>query len=80
MSELELVDSRSFTEANRPEDPRGKNIAETEMANKLRGSERRAVEARIRGLFPREIRPPPDTPSREGWNYNWKPLVPPQTS
>jgi len=80
MSELELVDPRSFTEVNRPEDPRGKSAAEAELAKRLRGPEKRAVEARIRGLFPREIRPPPDTPSRGGWDYDWKPIIPPSTS
>jgi len=78
MAELEVVDPRSFTEANRIEDPRTWSVAESELAKKLRGPEKRAVEARIRGLFPREIRPPPDTPSRDGWNYDWKPVLPAQ--
>ena len=80
MSKLEAVDPRSYTEANRVEDPRGKSVAETDLAKKLRGPERRAVEARIRGLFPREIRPPPDTPSRDGWDYDWKPILPAQST
>ena len=77
MAELEVVDPRSFTEANRPEDPRTRSVVEVELAKTLRGPERRAVEARIRGLFPREMRPPPDTPSQTGWNYDWKPIIPP---
>ena len=77
MAELEVVDPRSFTEANRPEDPRARSVVEVELAKTLRGPERRAVEARIRGLFPREMRPPPDTPSQTGWNYDWRPIVPP---
>jgi large subunit ribosomal protein L40 len=77
MAELEVVDPRSFTEANRSEDPRTRSVAEVELAKTLRGPERRAVEARVRGLFPREMRPPPDTPSPAGWNYDWKPIVPP---
>jgi len=77
MAELEVVDPRSFTEANRSEDPRARSVQEVELAKTLRGPERRAVEARIRGLFPRELRPPPDTPSQTGWNYDWKPIVPP---
>ena len=77
MGELEVVDPRSFTEANRPEDPRARSVVEVELAKTLRGPERRAVEARIRGLFPREMRPPPDTPSQTGWNYDWKPIIPP---
>jgi large subunit ribosomal protein L40 len=76
MAELEVVDPRSFAEANRSEDPRARSIAEVELAKTLRGPERRAVEARIRGLFPREMRPPPDTPTPAGWNYDWKPIVP----
>jgi large subunit ribosomal protein L40 len=78
MAELEVVDPRSFKEANRTEDPRTRSAAETELTKKLRGPEKRAVEARIRGLFPREMRPPPDTPSRDGWDYNWKPILPAQ--
>lgn len=77
MAELEVVDPRSFTEANRPEDPRTRSVVEVELTKSLRGPERRAVEARVRGLFPREIRPPPDTPSPAGWKYDWKPIVPP---
>jgi len=76
MAELEVVDPRSFIEANRPEDPRARSVVEVELAKTLRGPERRAVEARIRGLFPREMHPPPDTPSQTGWNYDWKPIVP----
>lgn len=79
MAELEVLDPRSFVEANRPEDPRARSVVEVELAKTLRGPERRAVEARIRGLFPREMRPPPDTPSQTGWNYEWKPIVPPTT-
>lgn len=75
MAELEVVDPRSFTEANRPEDPRTRSVVEVELTKSLRGPERRAVEARVRGLFPREIRPPPDTPSPAGWKYDWKPIV-----
>ncbi|KAF9786914.1 hypothetical protein BJ322DRAFT_685785 [Thelephora terrestris] len=80
MAELEVADPRSFTEANRPEDPRARSVVEVELTKSLRGPERRAVEARIRGLFPREIRPPPDTPPTGGWNYDWKPIVPPTVS
>ena len=76
MAELEVVDPRSFIEANRPEDPRARSVVEVELAKTLRGPERRAVEARIRGLFPREMHPPPDTPPQAGWNYDWKPIVP----
>jgi large subunit ribosomal protein L40 len=80
MTQLESVDKRSFTEANRLEDPRVFSAAELEVSSKVKGTEKRAVEARIRGLFPREMRAPPDTPSRDGWDYDWKPIVPPTTS
>ncbi|KAG9222343.1 hypothetical protein CCMSSC00406_0002678 [Pleurotus cornucopiae] len=74
MEELEKVDSKLFMEANKPEDPRARSQTEMELAKTLKGSEKKTLEARIRGLFPRELRIPADTPSRTGWNYDWKPL------
>lgn len=74
MEELEKIDSRLYMEANKPEDPRGWTPADLEKANSMRGSEKKAFEWRIRGLFPRELRLPTDTPSRDGWDYQWKPL------
>lgn len=74
MGELEKIDSRLYMEANKPEDPRGWTPADLEKANSMRGSEKKAFEWRIRGLFPRELRLPTDTPSRDGWDYQWKPL------
>ncbi|KAJ8509167.1 hypothetical protein ONZ45_g8636 [Pleurotus djamor] len=77
MEELEKIDSRLFMEANKPEDPRARSQAEVELAKSLKGSEKKTLEARIRGLFPRELRIPTDTPPRTGWNYEWKPFARP---
>ncbi|TFK56506.1 hypothetical protein OE88DRAFT_26912 [Heliocybe sulcata] len=80
MDELERLDQYLFTEANRREDPRARSPKEVQLMQPLRGSERKAMEARIRGLFPRELRVPTDTPPRTGWNYDWKPIRPASTS
>ena len=74
MEELRKVDSRLYMEANKPEDPRARSMAEMELARTLKASELRTLEGRIRGLFPRELRVPTDTASRNGWNYSWKPF------
>lgn len=74
MEELEGVDSGLYMEANRQDDPRARTAAEMQLAKTLRSSELRAVEARVRGLFPREMRIPTDTPPLSGWNYEWKPI------
>ncbi|KAF5384945.1 hypothetical protein D9615_001143 [Tricholomella constricta] len=74
MEELERVDSRLYMEANKPEDPRARTDAERELAKRLKSTEVRTLEARIRGLFPRELRVPTDTPPRSGWDYEWKPF------
>lgn len=74
MEELEKIDSRLYMEANKSEDPRLWNPVDVEKGKELRGAEKRAYEWRIRGLFPRELRLPTDTPSRNGWDYHWKPL------
>ncbi|KAF8640419.1 hypothetical protein AX17_000085 [Amanita inopinata Kibby_2008] len=74
MEELEGVDKRLYKEANKEEDPRVRSSAEIALSKTLKTSETRTLEARIRGLFPRELRIPTDTPSRNGWNYNWKPF------
>ncbi|KAK0456133.1 hypothetical protein EV421DRAFT_1750632 [Armillaria borealis] len=49
-------------------------LAEAEVAVGMKASELKALDARIHGLFPREMRIPTDTPSRSGWNYEWKPF------
>ena len=74
MEELRKVDSRLYMEANKSEDPRARSMTEMELAKTLKTSELRTLEGRIRGLFPRELRVPTDTPSRSGWNYDWKPF------
>ncbi|PFH52316.1 hypothetical protein AMATHDRAFT_140334 [Amanita thiersii Skay4041] len=74
MEELERVDKWLYTEANKDEDPKARSAAEVALTKTLRTSEVRTMEARIRGLFPRELRIPTDTPPRTGWNYEWKPF------
>ena len=75
MDELEKIDPRLFKEANRPEDPRQRSVAQIEVAKSLRGVEKKALESRLPGLFPRELRVPTDTPARDGWKYEWTPVV-----
>jgi len=70
MEVLREIDPSLYAEANKQEDPR----ARSEAVAKLKGSDRKVAESRIRGLFPRELRIPTDTPPRDGWNYDWKPL------
>jgi large subunit ribosomal protein L40 len=74
MDELEKIDPHLFKEANRSEDPRQRGIAETVSGKTLRGVEKKALESRLPGLFPRELRVPTDTPARGGWNYEFKPI------
>ncbi|KAF8579881.1 hypothetical protein K439DRAFT_1663053 [Ramaria rubella] len=73
MTELAKINPRLALEANKPEDPRVRTVADIALLSKLRGPERAIVEGRIRGLFPRELRIPTDTPPRDGWNHDWKP-------
>ncbi|KAF9567868.1 hypothetical protein CPC08DRAFT_703044 [Agrocybe pediades] len=72
MDVLHDVDLRLYMEANRKDDPRARTREEMEAMKTMKTSEIRALEARIRGLFPRELRIPTDTPSRTGWKYEWK--------
>lgn len=74
MEELEKIDTRLYLEANKQEDPRARSKSEQELAKQLRSSELRAVEARVRGLFPRELRIPTETSAPSGWNYDWTPI------
>lgn len=74
MQELYEIDSHLWMEANKPEDPRGRNDEEKQLMRSLKPTEARTLDARVRGLFPRELRIPTDTPSRNGWNYEWKPF------
>ncbi|KAI0962298.1 hypothetical protein AcV7_001172 [Taiwanofungus camphoratus] len=75
MEVLREVDPKLYFEANKDEDPRVRSKTEIDLAKTLKGPERKALEARIRGLFPRELRVPTDTPPRTGWNYDWTPVI-----
>lgn len=72
MEELEKTDPVLFKEANRAEDPRARTDAERELLKSVKGAERKKLDSRLPGLFPREMRLPTDTPPRNGWNYDWK--------
>ncbi|KAK0465500.1 uncharacterized protein EV420DRAFT_1514630 [Desarmillaria tabescens] len=74
MEELAEIDPHLYYEANKTEDLRERSRAEAEVAIGMKASELKALDARIHGLFPREMRIPTDTPSRNGWNYEWKPF------
>ena len=74
MDELHRVDHALYIEANKMDDPRMRTEREKEVMKTLSGTEIRTLDARIRGLFPRELKIPTDTPPREGWNYDWKPF------
>lgn len=74
MAELEEIDPVLFREANRREDPRARSLAEVEALKDLPSAEKRAIESRIRGLFPRELKVPTNTPSKEGWPHEWRPF------
>ncbi|KAF9075044.1 hypothetical protein BDP27DRAFT_1213300 [Rhodocollybia butyracea] len=77
MEELARIDSQLYYEANKPENPRARTDEEASLIRTLKGSEAKTLDARIRGLFPRELRPPTDTPSRNGWKYDYKPFYRP---
>lgn len=77
MSELQKVDNFLYLEANRPDDPKVRLPAEKDLLATLKGTEVRTLDARIRGLFPRELLAPVDTPSKLGWNHSWKPFLRP---
>ncbi|KAI0274928.1 hypothetical protein BC834DRAFT_965390 [Gloeopeniophorella convolvens] len=64
MDELEKIDPNLHREANRQDDPRQRN---------LRGVEKKALESRPTGLFPRELRVPTDTPQGMGGTTNGSP-------
>lgn len=74
MDKLAEIDPHRFTEANQSENPRSRSPEERAMLREMNPAEQRAAQARIRGLFPREMKAPSDTPSRDGWNYNYNPF------
>ncbi|PCH34124.1 hypothetical protein WOLCODRAFT_63877 [Wolfiporia cocos MD-104 SS10] len=76
MDVLRELDPKLYAGANKEEDPRTRSQAEVALSKTLRGPQRKALEARVRGLFPRELRIPTDTPSPTGWNYDWTPIIP----
>jgi large subunit ribosomal protein L40 len=75
MDELENIDPKRFSEANRLEDPRHRGTAEAKLAKTLRGAEKKVLESRLPGLFPRELRVPTDTPPKDGWKYDCTPGI-----
>ncbi|KAI0081131.1 hypothetical protein K474DRAFT_1614212 [Panus rudis PR-1116 ss-1] len=77
MEKLRELDPKLYAEANKDEDPRARSPQETEVWKSLRGSEKKAFDSRIRGLFPREMRTPTDTPPTGGWNYEYTPILRP---
>jgi len=72
MVELEKSYPHLAREANFKPDPSSRTEEEMKLASKLKGIARRAMDARIPGLFPREMRPPTDTPPIGGWNHDWQ--------
>lgn len=77
MDALYELDPKLYAEANKEEDPRVRSSQEVQVLKSLKGQEKKAIESRIRGLFPRELRIPSDTPSRDGWRYDWEPIIRP---
>ncbi|EIM92351.1 uncharacterized protein STEHIDRAFT_46055 [Stereum hirsutum FP-91666 SS1] len=75
MDELEKIDPHLFQQANKHVDPRVRTQEEMEALRSAKGRDKMALEARPPGLFPRELRVPSDTPSRDGWNYEFVPNV-----
>jgi large subunit ribosomal protein L40 len=75
MDTLATLDPELYRAANKAEDPRLRTQVEMELSKTLRGPEKRALEGKIRGLFPRDLRAPSDTPSRDGWKYDWTPVA-----
>lgn len=73
VEELKSVDDRLFHWATVPRDQRRLIKPEAEALRGTKGSVRKALEARIEGLIPRELRVPTETPSANGWDYDWKP-------
>ncbi|KAF8308422.1 hypothetical protein DL93DRAFT_2086909 [Clavulina sp. PMI_390] len=78
VEELKEVDDRLFHWATVPRDQRRLIKPEAEALRGTKGSVRKALEARIEGLFPRELRVPTETPSTTGWDYDWKPPAKPK--
>ncbi|CAE6529832.1 unnamed protein product [Rhizoctonia solani] len=71
---LKELDPVSYAEAARGVDSRRLGEAERERMKEMRRGARKKAESRVEGLFPREMRIPTDTPSRDGWNHGWTAL------
>lgn len=78
VEELKGVDERLYHWATVPRDQRRLIKPEAEALRGTKGSVRKALEARIEGLFPRELRVPTETPSTTGWDHDWKPPARPK--
>ncbi|KZO89681.1 hypothetical protein CALVIDRAFT_34644 [Calocera viscosa TUFC12733] len=73
LDELKKVDEKLYRIATYKPSLRKLSYAEREAMKDVKGvNARRAIEAKNEGLFPRELRIPTDTPSRQGWNHDWK--------
>ncbi|KAF8604076.1 hypothetical protein BDV93DRAFT_522886 [Ceratobasidium sp. AG-I] len=71
---LEKLDPVSYAEAVRGVDSRRLSEAERERMKEMKRGAKKKAESRVEGLFPREMRIPTDTPSRDGWNHGWTAL------
>ncbi|CAE6420482.1 unnamed protein product [Rhizoctonia solani] len=71
---LKELDPVSYAEATRGVDSRRLSEAERERMKEMKRGARKKAESRVEGLFPREMRMPTDTPSRNGWNHGWTAL------
>ncbi|KAI0783356.1 hypothetical protein C8Q75DRAFT_783784 [Abortiporus biennis] len=78
MTTLHEISPELWEAANKVEDPRVRSEKELETYKTLKGAARKAFDSRIRGLFPRELRIPTDTPPRDGWKYEVAALARPQ--
>jgi large subunit ribosomal protein L40 len=68
---LQNLDPVSYIEATRGVDSRRLSEAERERMKEMKRGAKKKAESRVEGLFPREMRIPTDTPSRDGWNHGW---------
>ncbi|KAF8711868.1 mitochondrial translation, partial [Rhizoctonia solani] len=71
---LKELDPVSYAEATRGVDSRRLSETERERIKGMKRGARKKAESRVEGLFPREMRMPTDTPSRDGWNHGWTAL------
>ncbi|KAH9943986.1 uncharacterized protein BXZ73DRAFT_39981 [Epithele typhae] len=79
METLRVVAPELYKEANKVDDPRTRTQEEQDAMKKMKTQEKRAFESRPRGLFPRELRVPTDTPPTAGWTYEFTPTARPSS-